>query len=316
MTQAISAETPQAPTKLRIAVTGGSGNIGTAVARELLARGHEVTILDRRAPRVDGARFVFVDLRDRQVLQPVLDRVDAVIHLGEIPNENAGISSQDVYASNTVAGSTVLQTAADLKLARVIYTSSCQVYGVWGGHEGRSIRPAKFPMDETQPLNPRNPYSLAKVANEGYAQIMAERHGLSTVIMRLPLVIGKGRWIRHMMRWTSGPNWYVESRDGYWTFVADEDVARAYAAAIEMDHRVAGAEAYNLIAPDILGREPLRERLATIEPPALPPLPDDWPERGAPVDTSKARNKFGWVPKHTFESLVAQYGDGKEGPRV
>ncbi len=308
MTQATTTDGPTqtlvAPTKLRVAVTGGSGNIGTAVVRELLLRGHEVTVLDRRAPRVEGVRFVFIDLRDRQVLQPVLERVDAVIHLGEIPNENAGTSPQDVYASNTAAGSTVLQTAADLKLARVIYTSSCQVYGIWGGIAGRLICPAKFPIDETQPLNPLNPYSLAKVANEGYARILAARQGLSVAIMRLPIVIGTGQRHRQMMRWMSRPKWYMEQCDGFWTFVHEEDVARAYTAAIELEHRVPGAEAYNLIASDILGHEPLRERLAAMEPPALPQLPDEWPERGAPVDTSKARNRLGWTPRHTYESLV------------
>src|SRR4051812_27967356 len=110
---------------MRIAVTGGSGRIGAYVVRELLSRGHEVINLDRRAAKdpANGARFVVIDLARRELVQPIFEQVEAVCHLGEIPSVNAGVSPEEVYAQNTRAGAVVLQTAADLKLKRVIYTS-------------------------------------------------------------------------------------------------------------------------------------------------------------------------------------------------
>src|SRR5207248_8889123 len=109
-------------------------------------------------------------------------------HLGEIPSINGAMSSEEVYFRNTRAGSVVMQTAAELKLRRVIYTSSCQVYGMWA--EGRAI-PQRMPFDETQPLAPQNAYALGKAANEGYARIVAERYGSSIAVIRLPWVTGE-----------------------------------------------------------------------------------------------------------------------------
>src|SRR5205823_15132505 len=117
---------------MRVAVTGGSGRIGSFVVKELIGRGHEVINIDRRQPaQAGGARFVFAHLGQREQVQPVLEQVEAVCHLGEIPSVNAGSSPEYVFAENVRAGSVVMQTAADLKLRRVIYTSSCQVYGMW-----------------------------------------------------------------------------------------------------------------------------------------------------------------------------------------
>src|SRR5437763_4852204 len=109
--------------RMRVAVTGGSGRIGGFLVKELVARGHEVISIDRIHPRESpaGVKFVFAQLGSRELVQPALERVDAVCHLGEIPNVHQGRSLEDVYAENTRAGSVVMQTAADLELARVIY---------------------------------------------------------------------------------------------------------------------------------------------------------------------------------------------------
>src|SRR3954465_7082704 len=147
---------------MRVAVTGGSGRIGTFLVRELISRGHQVFHIDQRYPSdmSSGATFVFAHLGRREQVQPVLERVDAVCHLGEIPNVHAGVSPEEVFAENTRAGAVVMQTAADLKLSRVIYTSSCQVYGLW---DRAVARPVALPFDETHPVAPHNAYAMGKV---------------------------------------------------------------------------------------------------------------------------------------------------------
>ncbi len=290
---------------MRIAVTGGSGNIGTVVARRFIERGDEVIILDRKAPRVEGAKFLFIDLRDRQFLQPAIEKCDAVVHLGEIPNAAAGESPHDVFVRNCAAGSTVLQVCADLKIPRVIYTSSCQVYGFWGGGDEpwKSISMHRLPMDETQPVHPMNPYSLAKVAIENYAAMLAHSQGLSTAAFRLPVVMQK-KWSSRWVDWMRNtPKSYRESFDGFWTFVHAEDVADAYALAVDKPRP--GFEAYHLFAPDILGFEPLRERLADRNVINVPALPSDWPALAAPVTTAKVREHFGWEAKYSFARIAA-----------
>jgi nucleoside-diphosphate-sugar epimerase len=288
---------------MKIAVTGGSGNIGYSVSKRLVELGHSVVVLDKRPPRTEGVRFVYLDLRNREVLQPVLEGCDAVVHLGELPHAHAGESPQQVYATNCVIGSTVMQTAADLKSKRLIYTSTCQVYGQWGTDPDLTLPLEKFPMDETQPLRPRNPYGLSKASNERFAEIVSRQFGLSIAIFRLPYVV-PDKWGERWLRWQrDNQASYHEQADGFWTFVHVEDVADAYARALESPR--AGCEAYHLFSEDLVGNVPLRERLEKMRLSCATSVPEDWPVLAPPVTTAKARDHLGWRPRHSWASLMS-----------
>jgi len=281
---------------MRIVVTGGSGRIGSFVVRELLARGHEVTNLDRRHSREPAGRFVFGNAGDRALVQPLLENADAVCHLGEIPNVNAGRSPEEVHAENVRAGSVIMQTAADLKLKRLIYTSSCQVYGLWSGS---ATRPRSLPFDETQPVFPHNAYALSKVANEMYAQLVSRQQGLSVAVFRLPWTIVEEfseAWVDNLRR-------PPQSTDGFATYVHASDVACGFALALE--HPRPGFEVYHFSAREILSLQPLRDRLREHHP-DFPPLPSDWPAFKSPVLTDKLGGHFGWEAKWDFLDLYRQ----------
>jgi nucleoside-diphosphate-sugar epimerase len=276
---------------LRVAVTGGSGRVGRFVVRELVARGHQVVNLDRKQPAESCGRFVFLDLSRRELVQPVLEQVDAVCHLGELPGVG-GMSPDETYARNTAAGAVVMQTAADLKLKRVIYTSTVQVYGCWGPDFGA---PRFLPMDETHPLLPNNAYSAGKVANEVYARMISERHGISVAIFRLPGMqdydLEKLDQQSHVFHWLTHSTGRCE---GMATYLHAADAARAYALAVENPRP--GCEAYHFTAPEVFSCVPIRERMLKHNP-ENPPLPSDWPAFKSPVITEKARQHFGWVPQ-------------------
>ena len=286
---------------MRVAVTGGSGRIGAAVISELLSRGHHVVNLDRRTPDAPqpGVQFVFADVGRREIVQPVLAECDAVCHLGEIPNAHVGLSPEEVFAQNTRAGSVVLQTAADLRLKRVVSTSTCQVYGAW---DRPRTAPLRLPMDETHPVQPQNVYALGKVANELYAKMVAEQHGLSVAVFRLPWVIP--------IDWKYDETWVTRLRepptqtDGFATYVHTADVAAAYALALE--HPRPGCEIYHFSAAEVLSLYPLPARLRSHYP-DYPPLPADWPPFKSPVITAKAQQHFGWTPRFNFLDLYRQH---------
>ncbi len=291
---------------MKIAVTGGAGRIGSAVSERLLGKGHQVLVLDKKAPRFTGAKHVYLDLRDRQILQPVLEGCDAVIHLGELPNAGAGESPLDVFTRNTATGSMVMQTCADLRIPRLIYSSTCQVYGLWGNRRepNRSLRFEKVPMDETQSLQPQNEYGLSKVANEGFAKLLADRGDLSVAVFRLPWT-AQGRHLQYWIEWyRNSPNVKPDDHyDGFWTFVHVEDVATAFELALEKPRP--GFEAYHLFANDIAGTQPLRERLPVVGFDQMLQLPADWPDLAAPVTCAKALDHFGWKPQHSWASIIA-----------
>jgi nucleoside-diphosphate-sugar epimerase len=276
--------------KLRVAVTGGSGRIGGFVIRELIGRGHEVVNLDRRQSADPVARFVYAELGRREQVQPVLEQVDAVCHLGEIPSAHAAMSPEEIYFRNTRAGSVVIQTAADLKLKRVVYTSSCQVYGMW---DNGPAAPARMPFDETQPLAPHNVYALAKVANEGYARLAAQRHGLSVAAFRFPMVLVEA----FTPQWSEAVKKRTGRLDGFGTYLHATDAARAFALAVEQPRD--GFEAYHFCAPEIMSAVPLAQALAA-QSPGFTPLPADWPALKSPMLTGKARDHFGWSAAWNF----------------
>ena len=274
---------------MTVAVTGGSGKIGQEVIRQLLARGHRAINIDTRQAEEPLVRFVYADTGRREQVQPVLEQVDAVCHLGEIPGPDAarGTPLELVFANNTRAAAVVLQTAADLKLKRMIYTSSCQAYGMW---HYPAVAPQRLPFDETHPLCPQNPYALSKYANERYARFVAERFGLSVAIFRFPWVVAHWTERQTHVRMTR-PEIPLE---GMGTYLHVSDAARAYVLALENPRP--GCEAYHFSAADVLTGIPLRDRLAK-EFPDYPALPNDWPDYASPMLTDKAREHFGWEAK-------------------
>lgn len=275
---------------MRVAVTGGSGKIGSAVIRELVARGHTVWNLDRRQAHtpVPGVKFCFVDLRKREQVQPIFHEVDAVCHLGEIPNPGVGLSPEEIFATNVQIGSTVLQAAADLRLKHVVYTSSCQVYGAWGWP---IVPPVSLPMDETHPLLPQNAYSLSKVANEGYARFVSKEYGLSVSIFRLPRTLHS--FDERTVAWFERDEHVSE----FGTYVMTADAATGYAAAVEKAYP--GCEVYQLVADDVCHAGPIGPALLKALPNG-PYLPTDWPSHKSPALADKARTKLGWSPKSNF----------------
>ncbi|MCW8130910.1 MAG: NAD(P)-dependent oxidoreductase [Planctomycetota bacterium] len=273
--------------KLRVAVTGGSGRVGSRVVEALVRRGHKVVNLDRRQADRPLARFVYLDLARREQVQPVLEQVDAVCHLGEHPG-SWGRSPEEIFAGNVAIGATVLQAAADLKLRRIVYTSTCQVYGTWGEHP---VPPLSLPVAESHALRPQNTYALSKASNERLLELCARDRGVSAAIFRFPYV------------WTydrGGPDetfsWLEElggPQPEMGTYVHGSDAARAFVLALENPRP--GCEAYHFSAEEIALPSPLGELLRKHHPdyPALPPR---WPAFKSPLDCAKAKDHFGWKP--------------------
>jgi nucleoside-diphosphate-sugar epimerase len=284
----------------RVAVTGGSGNVGRAVVAELVARGLSVLSLDRRAPAEPLSPFIVIDLRDRAAVQRALSQVDAVCHLGEYPNL-CGLPPEEVFAHNTAVASTVFQTAADLRLARVVYASSIQYYGFCGS---ASAVPRLLPLDESHPPQPQQAYALSKVANESYAALVAMRDGLSIVALRLPWM---SDWRLDGSADLSFLDQPTRTLFELGTYLHVRDGATAFAAALLAPRP--GFEAYNVMAEGVLSNRPVAEVLREAHP-TYPPLPADWPAFRCPYLDARFRSRFGWSPQVDVLALHrAQRGD-------
>ena len=279
---------------MKLSVTGGSGKIGANVVRALRAAGHDVISIDNRPAAHPSSHDIVTDLRDRDVVRAAFDGCEAVIHLGEMANIFGG-DWHRVYSHNTHVGSLVMELAAECRVAKLIYTSSCQVYGCWGAENGILYAPQRLPLDETHPLNPANSYALSKVANEHYARLIAERKGTQVAAFRLPYVMTESQYEKQT-QWRLARTEPVSiSEDGFSTSLHLDDAASAYVAAI--DATWSGFEAFNFTAAEVLCDRPVREVLLARYPHL--PLPADWPANASPVVTEKARRMLGWTARHS-----------------
>ncbi len=150
----------------KVVVLGGAGYLGSVLVRRLLDSDFSVTIADAFIYGDQGIRDLTDrhtvniapgDMRDPEFVSSVLDKTDAVVLLAAIVGDPAcSLSPQLAHQINVDAVRTVLRAAEKKKVKRLIFASSCSVYGA-----------SNKVMDETSPLNPVGVYSETKVQAEG-----------------------------------------------------------------------------------------------------------------------------------------------------
>jgi UDP-glucose 4-epimerase len=186
---------------MRLLVTGGAGYIGSVVAAQLLADGHEVTVLDDlstgHADAVpSGARFVQGDLRTGAA--PVLDGgIDAVLHFAARSLVGESVENPALYWSNNLGGTLALLEAMRTAAVRtIVFSSTAAVYG----------EPEQIPVEETARPRPTSPYGASKLAVDTALTEYARMHGFGAVSLRYFNVAGAVR--------TGGPG--APGSDGGW----------------------------------------------------------------------------------------------------
>jgi UDP-glucose 4-epimerase len=184
----------------RVLVTGGLGFIGSTLAIELVRLGAHVTVLDSLVPGHGGNLFnvepvrerlaVNVsDLRDRTSLNVLVRDVDHVFHLaGQVSHgESMGDPHTDLGVNCVATLNLVEACRAHNPAARLVYTSTRQVYGV----------PTRLPVDESHPTVPVDVNAINKLAGEYYHLLYHRTYGLRSAVLRLTNTYGPRQQIRN-----------------------------------------------------------------------------------------------------------------------
>jgi nucleoside-diphosphate-sugar epimerase len=306
---------------MRIAVTGATGNVGSALLRLLADDGrHDVVGIARRPPdRAAGfggdARWVSADLTDDAclaVLREAFEGADAVVHLawGFQPSHDLD------YLEELGVGGTrrVLTAVTESGVPHLVHMSSVGAY---------SPRRDRTPVDESWPTEgvPTSPYSRHKAAAERLLDAH-EAAGSATVVARMrPGIIGQRSAASALLRY--GVPGLVPAqllrlvpllpldRRLCVPMVHADDVARAFLAVLE--RRARGP--FNLAADppittdaiaDALGARPVhvpsgvvRAVVSTAWQARLQQVDPGWVDLGFSVpllDTGRAARELGWAP--------------------
>jgi NAD dependent epimerase/dehydratase len=173
---------------MKLLVTGADGFIGSHLTEALVRAGHEVRAfvlynsfgsrgwLDRCAPDVAGHFEVFAgDVRDPHGVRSAMQGREAVLHLAALIAIPYSYHSPDTYVDTNIKGTlNVLQAARELGVARVIHTSTSEVYGT-----------ARFvPITEEHPLQGQSPYAATKIGADQLAMSFWCAFGTPVTIIR------------------------------------------------------------------------------------------------------------------------------------
>lgn len=171
---------------MKVLLTGGTGFLGRHLARRLLDRGHDVTLMGRDfAPAQDlvarGARPVSVELRDRDAVQAACAGQDAIFHVGA-KSEPWG-KPAEFHAINVGGTAAVVAGCRRHGVRRLIYVSSPSVV-FDGADQIDAVETTPYPTHFA------SVYSLTKKLGED--AVNAARGELETVILRPKAIFGPG----------------------------------------------------------------------------------------------------------------------------
>jgi nucleoside-diphosphate-sugar epimerase len=320
------------PSRMRVTVTGATGNVGLALLRRLGSEPavEEIVGVARRAPGVELPKTTWrtADV-SRDDLVPLLRGCDAVVHLAWLiqPSHDESLTR----ATNVEGSRRVFEAAAKAAVPRILYASSVGAYA--SGPKDKAV-------DESWPATgiPTSFYSRHKAATEAILDGLERAHPeIRVVRLRKGLIFGAeaATGIRRLFAGPFVPRFLLDRRfipvipshdRLVFQAVHRDDVAEAYRLAL-LDDDARGA--YNIAADPVLDPAELGRVLGArrIPTPAallrgaawatwrlhLQPTEPGWVDLGLGVplmDTTRARTELGWSARRSAGDALLELLDG------
>jgi UDP-glucose 4-epimerase len=258
----------------RVLITGGLGFIGSNLARELVALGARVSIVDSLVPEYGGNRrnlagiagrvkVHVADVRDWPRLPSLVRGQDFLFNLaGQTSHMDSMTDPQTDLDINCRAQLAILEACRQHNPAiRIVFASTRQIYG----------RPDYLPVDEKHPLRPVDVNGINKIAGESFHLLYSQVHGIASTALRLTNTIGPrmrvkdarqtfvGVWIRRLLEGEPFEVWGGEQLRDF-TYV--DDAVEAFLLAAVRPEAV--GEVFNLGGPPRVSLQRLAELLVEI----------------------------------------------------
>jgi threonine 3-dehydrogenase len=306
-----------------ILITGGTGFMGTALARRLVERGEEVVLfattprLEKLADIRDKIKFVAGDLKVwNDVLNAVKDNhIDGIFHMGGMLSSPSEKSPWACFETNAAGTMYILEAARLFGVKRVFFASTAGTYGLGIGET----------VNEETLQRPTNAYGASKVYGELLCRFYRRKFDLDVRAIRYFAVIGPGAKSVMITQYNS---WMIENAalgKPYECFAAEDvripvtyikDAIRA----TEMLYYAPNAQ-IKTVCYNVVGMSPAQSvkdlemavkkfvphaRIIYKPDPAMMELLRSYPVRR--VDDSPARVEWGWQAQYTsFEKIVEDF---------
>ncbi|WP_433467644.1 NAD-dependent epimerase/dehydratase family protein [Spirillospora sp. CA-128828] len=166
-------------------VTGAAGFIGSHLVDRLLSDGHEVIGVDDMSSGANvrpGLELWEMDVTDPALVEKAaVRRPEVICHLAAQVSVRLSVADPLGDARTNVVGTAnVLEASRAAGGRKVVFTSSCAVYGV----------PDALPVPPDAELRPASPYAASKVSGEVYAGMYRQLHGIDFTTLTLANVYG------------------------------------------------------------------------------------------------------------------------------
>ncbi|MSX00978.1 MAG: SDR family NAD(P)-dependent oxidoreductase [Actinobacteria bacterium] len=171
----------------RVLVTGGEGFIGSHLVDLLVSEGAQVTVLvyynsfgrwgwlDTASPQVrEAIKILPGDVRDARRVDEAVEGQEVVFHLAALIGIPYSYHAAESYVQTNVTGTFHVAEACRRHGARMIHTSTSEVYGT----------ALRVPIDEDHPLQPQSPYSASKIGADMMALSYFHAHELPVAVVR------------------------------------------------------------------------------------------------------------------------------------
>jgi UDP-glucose 4-epimerase len=169
--------------EMRIIVTGGAGFVGSHLVELLIKKNHFPIIIDNLSSGkysyikkfVDSkkAEFLKMDIRNYKKLK-ILPKVDAILHLAAVASVVESITNPKYVNDVNITGTlNVLELCKEMKIPKLIFTSSAAVYGDYEKN-----------ISEKTITIPTTVYGSTKLTGEQYCKIYSELYSIKIVVLR------------------------------------------------------------------------------------------------------------------------------------